>query len=388
MLVDFPKNPNPLLLSNVERVCLEPLPYAYHEESDTVFLSAMREIISWHKEYSPFYRSLLEENNFNEGSLKNTRDLDKIPAIPAEFFKRHEIISRSQKEIALTLTSSGTSGQKSKISFDEWSIRAPQSMLERQFELNGWVTADTKTNYLLYTYESEPTTSLGTSYTDLFLCRFAPVKNVEFALKRTGKGGHEFDCYGSIRALQEFSTEESPTRIFGFPSFLFFTLERMKDLNIKLTLPKGSFVFLGGGWKGFQGKSISNEALTALVTDRLGIPFENVRDGYGAVEHCIPYVDCPKHHFHVPLWSRVLIREVKTLRPLPFGEAGFLHFLSPYITSVPAHSVMMGDLASLHPADECGCGITSPFFKVLGRAGTTQNRSCAIAAAELLKEAR
>lgn len=46
----------------------------------------------------------------------------------------------------------------------------------------------------------------------------------------------------------------------------------------------------------------------------------------------------------------------------------------------------MGDLASLHGADECDCGNGTPWFEIHGRAGISRNRSCAIAAAELLKD--
>ena len=108
---------------------------------------------------------------------------------------------------------------------------------------------------------------------------------------------------------------------------------------------------------------------------------------FGAVEHSIPYVGCTHHHLHAPMWSRVLVRDVRTLAPVPDGQPGFLSFLSPYITSVPAHSVVMGDLAVRHPAGSCGCGCPTPWFEVLGRAGTSSNKSCAAAAADLLPSA-
>jgi hypothetical protein len=81
----------------------------------------------------------------------------------------------------------------------------------------------------------------------------------------------------------------------------------------------------------------------------------------------------------------VFIRDVKTLKPLNYGETGFLQFITPYITSVPVHSVLMNDLARLYPGKECGCGIKSPYFEIIGRAGTSKNKSCAVAAAELMK---
>ena len=74
------------------------------------------------------------------------------------------------------------------------------------------------------------------------------------------------------------------------------------------------------------------------------------------------------------------------LEVLDYGKPGYLCFVTPYITSVPAVSVMMGDLGVMHPAEECGCGIKSPWFEIAGRAGISKNKSCAVSAAELLKK--
>ena len=115
----------------------------------------------------------------------------------------------------------------------------------------------------------------------------------------------------------------------------------------------------------------------------LGIPNERCRDGFGSVEHCIPYVECAEHKFRIPVYSRVLIRDVKTLKPLPEGEVGYLNFISPYITSVPAMSVLMGDLAIYHGGDDLN---PTPWFEIIGRAGTSKNKSCAIKASELLND--
>jgi hypothetical protein len=383
---EFPKIPDAKKLGAVRELCAIAEPYRADAESDALFVEAMREITEWHLEGSAFYRRLADSRRFDTASLREVSDCARLPLIPAEFFKLHQVLSRPPETISLTLTSSGTTGQKSQMAFDEWSIRAPQAMLARQVESLGWDTPNESANYLLYTYETEPATKLGTAYTDHFLCGFAPVERLEFALKRTGTGGHDFDVYGCIRALTEYADSGRPVRIFGFPSFLYFTLKRMKDLKLApLQLPSGSLVFLGGGWKGYADQAIAPSALYQLVVEQLGIVDTRVRDGFGSVEHCIPYVECERHRFHVPVWSRVFIRDVRTLEPAPFGVPGFLHFVSAHMTSVPAHSVMMGDLATLHPGDGCGCGISTPYFVVHGRAGTTRNKSCAIAAAQLLK---
>jgi phenylacetate-coenzyme A ligase PaaK-like adenylate-forming protein len=259
-------------------------------------------------------------------------------------------------------------------------------MVDSIFEKYNWVQPSTKCNYILFSYETDCSSKLGTAYTDNFLCKYAPVNEVFYALKLTGNGGHEFDCFGTIEAFFKFASQGRPVRIFGFPAFFYFALERMKKLGISpVKMHPDSLVFLGGGWKGNAEKQIAKEDLYSLAEEMLGIPNERLRDGFGSVEHCVPYVECARHEFHVPVWSRVFIRDVETLRPLGFEEKGFLHFVSPYITSMPAHSVIMGDMASLHAGKTCGCGLLTPYFRVHGRAGISKNKSCALAASDLLK---
>lgn len=372
-------------LDRTRELCERADPYADFAGTDALFAAAMREIVEWHAKRNPFYAEWMKRSGFSPDRLKSAADCAAIPSVMASFFKSHESISVPREKVSLTLTSSGTTGQKSQVLFDDWSIGAPQAMVDRIFERNGWVTPAVPTNYLLYTYETEPDSKLGTAFTDHYLCKFAPVASVYPALRRTGTGGHDFDVFGCIERLLQFAREGKPVRIFGFPAFLHFTVQRMIDLDMPpIGLHPDSLVFLGGGWKGNAGKAIAKSDLYAAVSRQLGIPDARLRDGFGSVEHCIPYVECANHEFHVPVYSRVFARDVKTLEVLPEGKRGFLHFVSPYITSMPAHSVLMGDLASVHSAKECGCDVSTPFFRVHGRAGTSKNKSCAVAAAELL----
>jgi hypothetical protein len=384
-IVRAPEIPDSRRLAKVKALCETANPYVTGPDADQLFLEAMRESVLWHQENSPFYRRLLGRVSAAT-ELKSLDDLAELPALPASFFKAHEVVSVPREQVSLVLTSSGTTGQKSQMFFDDWSIRAPQRMVEFIFNHYGWTTPDEKANYILFTYEVERDSKLGTAYTDNFLCGFAPPQDVFYALRRTGTGSHEFDVFGTIATLERYAAEGLPVRIFGFPAFLHFTLKRMRDLGHPgLKLSKDSFVFLGGGWKGHADQAVSQHDLYRAAHEQLGIPDERLRDGFGSVEHCVPYIECANHHFHVSTWSRVLIRDVATLKPLTYGQPGFLNFISPYITSVPAQSVMMGDLASLHPASACGCGLETPWFEVHGRAGTSRNKSCAITAAELLK---
>jgi hypothetical protein len=155
----------------------------------------------------------------------------------------------------------------------------------------------------------------------------------------------------------------------------------MRDLN----LAPGSLVFLGGGWKKQAAEEIPRQLVYERITRQLGIEPRRCRDGYGAVEHAVPYIECAHHRFHVPVYSKVFVRHPSDFSVQPFGEPGLLSFVSPYISSSPAHAVVMSDLATLHPAN-CECGLQTQWFELHGRAGTSASRSCAMAAAEMIKE--
>lgn len=371
-------------LAAVQKLCDQAAPYDQFIESEKTFVQAMKEITTWHIEKSKFYSDLSVSEKFDVQKITTLEDCLTIPHLWAHFFKGNEILSVPREDIFLHLTSSGTTGQKSQIFFDEWTIKSAQRMVDWIFEANGWIAPTQKCNYILFSYQTEASSKLGTAYTDNYLCKYAPVNEVFTALKLTGSGGHEFDSFGTIEAFINFARQGLPVRLFGFPAFFYFALERMKKLGIPpVKLHPDSLVFLGGGWKGHADKQIEKKDLYGLANEMLGIPDERLRDGFGSVEHCIPYIECKNHEFHVPVWSRVFIRDVETLLPKAEGEKGFLHFISPYITSMPAHSVIMGDLASLHKS--CSCGLATPYFRIHGRAGVSKNKSCALAASELLK---
>ncbi len=381
--------PDSAALKSVQSLCEINTPYDWTERSEKLFAEGMKEIVSWHIRNNRFFRSLMESRSFTPDQIKNSDDCAHIPFVLANYFKTHEELSIPKDQIVLHATSSGTTGQKSQFFFDDWTLRATQRMIDWIFGFYGWTSPDKPANYLLYSYEIEPDLKLGTAYTDNFLCKYAPVNHLFYALRRTGSGTHEFDLFGCIEKLIEYSKTKLPVRIFGFPAFLHFTLERMRALRIpKLELSPDSLVFLGGGWKGYADQQIDKRELYHRVTEQLGIPDHRLRDGFGSVEHSIPYIECESHEFHVPIWSRVYIRDVKTLTPLPTGSEGFLQFVTPTVTSVPACSVLMGDLASWYEGSSCPCPLSTPYFVVHGRAGISKNKSCAVTAAEMLGKER
>lgn len=366
-----------------DALCALPAPYCADAMPPGLFDLAMLEISEFHSEYTPGYRHWLNANGLDVQDLARVSDWSLLPPIFASFFK-HQLLLSPTGANALELTSSGTSGQQSRMRYDERSLNGAQSMVERIFRHYGWFTPQTPCNYLLLSYEPKGRISLGTAFTDQFLCRFAPVNRIAYAL-RNSADGHQFDLFGVVAALQSFAEEGLPVRIFGFPAFLWQTLQHMHATGVAdVQLPADSLAFFGGGWKTRASEEIPKAKLYARIEQQLGIDTTRCRDGYGAVEHAVPYIECSHHHFHVPVYAKAIVRDPGDLSVLPYGRRGLLGFVSPYISSSPAHAVVMSDLATLYPGSRCGCGLSGDWFELHGRAGTSAGRSCAMAAAELL----
>lgn len=224
------------------------------EGSSEIFMSAMRDCLTHHIEKNAFFKKYMEASGVKPEDLHTEEDLQKIPPIHANFFKKYEILSVPMEDIVEHATSSGTTGQKSQMFFDKDSFDFGNAMVKNEFRHFGFLSEE-PTNYLLFTYEpAKVSKDLGTAKTDVGLLSYAPVNDTFFALRYNGEG-HDFDVYGTINALEEYEKQGLPVRIFGFPSFLYFTVRQMKETGHRpLKLNVNSMTMLGGGWKGYADK--------------------------------------------------------------------------------------------------------------------------------------
>lgn len=360
-------------------------PYTPIEETNALYVEALKENISYHRKNNTFYDAYLTHYNFKVEDLKSIDVLDKVPFLHANFFKTNVVSTVKPEDSVFHATSSGTSGQKSQHFLDAWTNHAVFYISDVSQADNGFVS-DELCNYLVFNFEPFTGLKSGTATTNQKMMQYAPGKAVNYALRSNGKQGHDFDSFGVVDQLIQYQKEGLPVRMLGFGSFLNFTIDKLKDLGYdSLPLNPNSRCLFGGGWKNHKDKEIPKAEFYQKIHDFFGIPLENIRDKYGSVEHPITYVECENHHLHTPTYERVIVRDVKTLEPLGYYKAGFAQLISPVITSMPSNSILMGDLITLYPAESCGCGRGTPYIEMLGRAGTSKNKSCAIAASEMLK---
>lgn len=353
-----------------------------HKATDQIFVTAVRKNVNFHRKHCEEYAKILKAEKYNPKEIRGISDLYKIPPVPTLYFKHHTLISMPENKILLKSTSSGTSGMKSHIGYDAKGLYYGSYMVKAMARYHNLFSIK-PTNYLILGYEPNKNNNTVISKTSFASTFFTPAIKREYALKYRS-GEYHLDMEGVIKALVSYSRQPFPVRITGFPAYMYRLLLELRKEGLSFSLHKESMVFLGGGWKQFYTEKVDKKVLYSLIEDILGIGEDRCREFFGAVEHPIVYCDCKNHHFHVPIYSRVIIRDPDTLRPLGFNKVGILNLITPMLESMPVVSVMTDDLAVLHEGKECGCGIDAPYFEIIGRVGVQDIKTCALGASEIL----
>lgn len=372
------------------------------EGTEMLFLDAVRKSIEYHQKNCRDYARILQKCGFHCSRLNQISDIAEIPVIPTLYLKKHPASSVPSHKLVTYATSSGTRGLKSKIGIDRKTLLYGLMMAERIFRYHGLISC-IPTNYAVLGYKPKqeiipcrqkaagrqgmsrvgsPDTT-GAARTLYGATMFAPGIHRAYAVKKNGER-YEPDFAAFFKALCFYEQAGLPVRVMGFPSYLSYLCDFLKERKKKFRFAPGSKIILGGGWKTNEKDRISRYELFEKAETCLGIPKQQCYEFFSAVEHPVAYCSCKNHHFHVPIYSRVFVRDFASLKPLPYGEPGLLSFVTPLLGSAPCVSVMTDDIGILYEGASCGCGICSPYFIILGRAGETGITTCAMEASRHL----
>ncbi len=360
----------------------------YDNDSDGLFLNAVRESALFHYRHCAEYRKILDGLNFGEKEILSEKPLPeylaKLPFIPTLLFKRRRMFSMPNRRIIIKATSSGTSGRFSEIGFDLGGLLCGLKMVLKIGKHRGLFSA-VPCRYIVMGYQPHRGNRTAITKTAFGATLFTPCISRKYILRyKDGKYSPDFD--GIIEAIRKYAKKRAPVRFMGFPAYTFFLLKEMERRGISVKLPKRSKILLGGGWKQFYAEQADKETFYRLAEKVLGVSDENIIEFFGAVEHPIMYTDCVNHHFHIPVYSRVIIRDCDDFSPLKNGETGLVDLITPMVGATPILSVMTDDLGVLHDGSECGCGISSPYLEIIGRVAPDNIKTCAAGASEILSE--
>ena len=356
--------------------------FAHTNENDLLFEEAMNEALSWHLKKCPEFRAFMAESGLSKH--KGLISSEEIPPLLVTIFKENKLISIPEDKIKIELTSSGTGGQTTAIVLDNRSYKRIFKIVENIFGSLGLRDENQPVNYLCFTYDPKKAGSVGTAFSDKMLTGLTKRRSVFYAIKwKEAINDFDFDLDATVKKLIAFDKRPEPVRILGFPAYLWQVCDRLEKMGKKLELGDKSFIITGGGWKMHADKEVTKDIFKERVEKILGMPQENIRDLFGMVEHGIPYVDCECGRLHVPIYAKARVLEPETLQPLPDGEVGLLHLMTPYLSSYPSISLLTTDKAVIE--SNCPCGRPGKTFRILGRAGLAKHKGCAIKALDLLK---
>ena len=353
------------------------------DESDHLFFNAMKQSIEFHSASCVDYKKILNIKHFEIDSLRSIEDLHLIPPVPTMFYKGHQLMSVPQEKMIINSTTSGTSGVPTKVGLDFKTCFFGAQMLRTTLSYHK-LFSSIPTNYIVLGYQPSKHNNMGAVKTAFGATFLAPPLHREYALKDMGLD-YELNIEGIKNKLLKYNNSAFPVRFVGFPSYMFFMMKMLKENNVKLNLSHRSKILLGGGWKQFYTETVDKYELYQMADEVLGIKQENIKEFFAFVESNVLYCDCKNHHFHVPAYGRVIVRDPKTFEPLPNGEPGLLNLISPLVNSMPLGSIMTDDIAVMYDGESCGCGIKSPYFEILGRAGMAEVKTCAAGANETLQ---
>ena len=348
--------------------------------TNDLFVDAMRENITFHAGVCQSYRRILEHFGFDLGDIGGIDDLWKIPPLPTLYLKNNTILSKPYEKLLIKTTSSGTGGKKTLSGYDAGSALCALSMAVKILRAHSLISLR-PTNYIILGVKPDAQNQTATAKALRYFTILAPAKSIVYAVKLKD-GEYHLDVDGLVNAASKFSAQGLPVRIVGFPAYFKMLLNELSKRGIKLNLHKNSKILLGGGWKTFFAEEISKEELFSMANSTLGITRKNFKDHFSTAEHPVNYVACENNRFHIPVFSRVIIRCVHTLQPLANNKPGILNLITPLLSSAPYNSILTDDIATIS-SDNCGCGIPSPYFEVIGRVGLANMRTCTQTASEI-----
>jgi len=354
--------------------------------AEHLFIQAMKENAIHHYSHSEDYKRILDKKGFNPHSIASTDDINRLPFIPTLYYKHHELHSMPYEKMAIKATSSGTSsGFKSKVGMSKMDLFRGFKMVWKLFKYHKLWSLK-RVNYFIFGYEPTKHTDVVIMKSANGFTHVAPAKKRYFAIRWNNETNeYQVDLNYMKQGLVKASKQRYPIRTLGFPAYTYFLLKEMKEEGIFLKMPKGSYVTVGGGWKQFYTEKVDKPEFYAIVKEVLGIEEDHIVEFFGAVEHPVVMPDCTHHHFHIPIYSKVIIRDPDTFKPVPNGQIGLINLLSPLNYATPILSVMTDDLGILHD-DPCDCGVHTPYLEIIGRVGIKDITTCAQGADTLLKE--
>ena len=298
--------------------------------------------------------------NSNKFKIELKKKIEDEIFLPVNLFKKFNLISIKKKNIDNKLSSSGTSGEVSKIYLDSDSALINNRLLFRILK-NNFENFDIPIIFI----DKEPSLNKN------FDARKAAIKGFSILSKKKYYVMNQ-DNSLNIKKFNNILEANKEAYIFGFTNIIWTLFN--KNRKLKKNKLNNYTLIHGGGWKKLKEQNISIERFNYFFLKNFSI--KKIKNYYGMVEQIGSiFFTCKYNFFHTHSLSDIVIRD-KKLDNLPFRKTGMVQLLSLLPRSYPGHSILTEDIGTIFGEDDCKCGRAGKYFKIWGRLPRSEVRGC------------
>lgn len=355
-------------MSRVFHACFERLlnrtPYSVPQiDKESLLLEGLNDLTALHRAGCLEYRRILDGLWSGRVASKN---IEGVPYLPVSIFKSQTLVSVSESDVRMTLTSSGTTGQAvSRVFIDSDTSSRQQRALANSL---GHVLGPRRLPMLVID------SSAVFKDPRLMTARGAGVLGImRYGRQHTFALGPELKP--DLQAVGQFLADygSGPFFIFGFTFMVWLEFyEKLKGEGFDLS---NGILIHSGGWK----KMIDRSVTPADFRDGFSRDFKlnRIVNFYGMVEQIgTLFLEGPDGLLYPPNFADVLIRNPVTWDPCPIGETGVIQVMSLLPSSYPGHNVLTEDLGRIEAIDSGIDGWMGKGIRVLGRIPKAELRGC------------
>jgi len=337
------------------------------------------ELFSLQFKHNAAYRKSCEVRQLTPQAVENWAQ---IPAVPTGAFKELELTSIPSVERTTVFHSSGTTEQKPSRHFHcPESLALYEASLWTWFEREALGAGREALSLVILTPPPEqvPHSSLVHMFETL-RHRFVggasvPASHAEFFGQLDADGAWTLDFAATFAALSPQASCPVPraSLLLGTAFSFVHLLDCLVERDLRVKLPAGSRVMETGGYKN-RSRTLPKAELHALITERLGVPRENIICEYGMSELSSQAYDAEIYPpssilhprvFRFPPWARAQIISPETGREVAEGETGLLRIFD-LVNVFSVAAIQTEDLGIRR-----GAG-----FELVGRAQLAEPRGC------------
>lgn len=354
-------------------------PYSLSKpEKEKILTQFLKELTIHHYENCREYRNILKAMKFNPyGEIANYSEL---PMLPVRIFKELSLKSVPDTDLAKSMSSSGSSGQKvSKLYLDRQTAVAQQNV---GIKITSGFLGIKRMPFVIIDSPAilksrEAYTARGAAA--LFFSLFGSDRI--FALKD--------DMSPDLEGIADFLQKHKGQQIllFGFTFMVWQHLFcALQEAGIKLDFNDGILIH-SGGWKKMESMKVSAQTFREKLGEQCNI--NHIYNEYGMAEQSgTIYFECEHGYYHASIFSDVIARRSRDLSICDFGEPGMMELVSILPHSYPGHVILSEDEGVMCGEDDCPCGRLGKYFRINGRIKNAELRGCSDTYAAGFKEKR